>query len=83
MMRCDEAFESLKEDAKTFLANECGDEFVHIAQESISQKMYIHVPYCLDVCVDERLEDPDQRFNTKVFLPVVDTVVTQMTERFH
>ncbi len=80
-MRSDEAFESLNVAVKSFINEKCSklDVETEFKEKRIAKKKRM----AGELSRDERVDDPTMRFKFETYFTVLDTLVTQVDERFN
>ena len=80
-MRSNESFESLNGVVKSFVEEKCSELDVEtkFKEKRVARKKRM----AGEQSRDERVDDPTRRFKCETYFPVLDTLVTQLDERFN
>ena len=80
-MRSDESFESLNGVVKSFVEEKCSE--LDVETEFKEKRVARKKRMAGEQSRDERVDDPTRRFKCETYFPVLDTLVTQLDERFN
>lgn len=80
-MRSDESFESLNGVVKSFVEEKCSE--LDVEREFKEKRVARKKRMAGEQSRDERVDDSTRRFKCETYFPVLDTLVTQLDERFN